>query len=167
MATDEEDFSTDSPHWGSSPRPYPGWPAEGGSRLGVRADGAEVAPFALEVISPARIDPTGVEEVLDRARPLVLNWSPDPRGEVHISVGAAPWDPSGRPDWSRGALLTCIEPPESTGATLPPELLGVLPAGGAADLFIGMRIERRASASAGGVTLRVLSTFDVAIVEIR
>jgi len=43
----------------------------------------------------------------------------------------------------------------------------VLPAGGAADLFIGMRIERRASASAGGVTLRVLSTFDVAIVEIR
>ena len=91
----------------------------------ISGGGTDVGSFSANITMPPALTWTGRSNLVDvdRTQPLALAWSGVPTGQVVTILGFS----MDRPSNSSGVFY-CTVPKNATGFTIPPEVLGSLPA---------------------------------------
>lgn len=109
----------------------------GGETIAVSATGGEVPAFNASVAAPSpftvSLPSCASSECsidIDRTSPLVFEWTSGPVGDVVVTLGVYGWrylDEQPFMTRIRIAQLDCHYPNDVGGATLEPQVLGLLP----------------------------------------
>jgi uncharacterized protein (TIGR03437 family) len=87
------------------------------------AGGADVGPIQAQVTFGAPFVWSNPVGVVDRSKPLVLNWTGGVDGQTLAAFGGTVDYPT-----NSTALFYCIAPPGATSITVPPDILQAIPA---------------------------------------